>query len=154
MERKIGKCIKTRSPFWHDMAIHELPKGLKTVIFPDALFYTFPGICRRFRPKVPSQTPKNAFLGRRSHSKGPHHALEKVLTNETPCIYIYIYILAKSEYMESSQKVRLFSRWSWKAQGQERVSRDTKSSRTLSVSAYSAPAQENTTTILLKHVFQ
>ena len=45
---------------------------------------TFAGICRRFRPKALFQTPKNAFLGPRSHSKGPNHALEKVLTSETP----------------------------------------------------------------------
>ena len=37
---------------------------------------------RRSYPK----RPKNAFLGPRSYSKGPHHALEKVLKNKTPCM--------------------------------------------------------------------
>ena len=45
---------------------------------------TFAGICRRFRPKALFQTPKNAFLGPRSYSKGPNHALGKILTSETP----------------------------------------------------------------------
>ena len=29
---------------------------------------------------------KRLFLGPKSYSKGPNHALEKVLTSETPCI--------------------------------------------------------------------
>ena len=58
----------------------------KRSFFPTHCFYTSPGICRRFRPKVLSQTPKNAVFDPRSYSKGPNHALKKVLTNETPCI--------------------------------------------------------------------
>ena len=53
---------------------------------PTHCFYVFPGICRRFWPEVLTQTPKNAVFRPRSYSKGPNHALEKVLTKETPGI--------------------------------------------------------------------
>ena len=70
------------------MAIHGPKKGPNMVIFfPTHCFCTLlPGNCRRFRPKVLSQTPKKALFGQRSYSKGHNHALEKVLTNETPGI--------------------------------------------------------------------
>ena len=66
-------------------------KGPKTVIFSTPCFYTSLGFAdvfgRRSYPKRPKVTfsPEVLF-------KGPNHALEKVLTRETPCIYIYIYI--------------------------------------------------------------
>ena len=67
------------------------PKKVQTrPWFPTQRFYTLPGIYRRFRPKVLSQTPTNAFLDQRSHSKAPNHALEKVLTNETPCMCVCV----------------------------------------------------------------
>ena len=37
-----------------------------------------------FRPQVPFQTAKNAVFSPKSESKSPDHALEKVLTDETP----------------------------------------------------------------------
>ena len=63
-------------------------KVRKRSFFPTHCFYTFPGICRRFWPEVLTQTPKNAVFRPRSYSKGPNHALEKVLTKETPCILL------------------------------------------------------------------
>ena len=51
---------------------------------PTHCFYVSPGICRRFWTEVLTQTPKNAVFRPRSYSKGPNHALEKVLTKETP----------------------------------------------------------------------
>ena len=52
---------------------------------PTHCFHVSPGICRRFWPEVLTQTPQNAVFRPRSYSKGPNHALEKVLTKETPC---------------------------------------------------------------------
>ena len=83
-QENIGKTVKTKAPSWHEMVYHGTKNGPKTALFPDALFYTFPGICRRFRPEVLFQTPKNAFWGPRSYSKGHNHALENVLTSEPP----------------------------------------------------------------------
>ena len=57
-------------------------KGPKTVIFPTHVFW---GIYRHF-PDMGSYSkrhPKGIFH-QRSHSKGPDHALEEVLTSETP----------------------------------------------------------------------
>ena len=70
---------------WHGMAIHGPKKGPKLVIFPNALFLRFPWdlptiLARRSYPK----RPKTPLFRPRSYSKGPNHALEKVLTNETP----------------------------------------------------------------------
>ena len=66
-------------------------KHPKTAIFPDALFfYTSPGICRRFPTSGPiPNAPKRHFFYRRSYTTGPNHALEKVLTTETPCMFPY-----------------------------------------------------------------
>ena len=44
------------------------------------------GIYRRFPPRVIFQTPRKALFHPRSRSKSPNHAMEKVLTNETPGI--------------------------------------------------------------------
>ena len=62
------------------------PKTVQKRSFsPTHCFCTSPGICRRLRPEVLSQTPKKkTFFDPRSYSKRPSHALEKVLTNETP----------------------------------------------------------------------
>ena len=68
------------------MAIHGLRKR---PFFPTHCFYVSPGICRRFSPQVLFQTPKKALFRPRSYSKGPNHALEKVLTNETPGIHVW-----------------------------------------------------------------
>ena len=47
--------------------------------------HMFPMFAYVIRQRVLIQTPKNAsFFAEGSHSKGPNHALEKVLTNETP----------------------------------------------------------------------
>ena len=60
-KRNVGKLVKTRSPSCHSW----IPQNFRKRPFsPTHCFYTFPGICRRFRPKVLFQTPKNAFLGR------------------------------------------------------------------------------------------
>ena len=93
----VRKCKKTQetlgkyqkwSPFlgtiWPSM---DRKKVRKRPCSPTHCFYVSPGICRRFRPKVLSQTPKNAVFDPRSQSKGPNHALKKVLTNETPGIW-------------------------------------------------------------------
>ena len=83
----LGTLSTTRTPFF---ARHGHPwtpeKSPKTALFPRriVLCNNFPGICRRFRQKILSQTPKKNFLGPRSYSKG----WKKVLTSETPCRYI------------------------------------------------------------------
>ena len=80
------KCQNTNSVFgtiWPSVD----PKMVQNWSFsPTHCFYVFPGICRRFWPEVLTQTPKNAVFRPRSYSKGPNHALEKVLTKETPCM--------------------------------------------------------------------
>ena len=59
------------------MAIHGLQNGPKTVIFPNALFFTLPlGFTGVFGRR--SQTPNKVFF-----TRGP---IPKVLTSETPCI--------------------------------------------------------------------
>ena len=68
---------------------------------PTHCFYVFPGICRRFWPEVLTQTPKNAVFRPRSYSKGPNHALEKVLTKETPGIAFYTIVLRLSIFQLS-----------------------------------------------------
>ena len=85
---------------------------------PTHCFYVSPGICRRFWPEVLTQTPKNAVFRPRSYSKGPNHALEKVLTKETPGIMF----VARAEHVEiqpflshvcgEREKVSLFFMWS------------------------------------------
>ena len=87
MQGTLGKSSEHGLSFWHRMVNHGPPKRSENSNFSRRIvvLYTFPGICRRSRPKVLSQTPKNAFVDPRSYSKGPNHALEKVLTNETPC---------------------------------------------------------------------
>ena len=82
----IGKNIKTWSPFLARFGHPRTQKWSKIGHFPQRIvFYVFPGICRRFWPEVLTQTPKkNVVFRPRSYSKGPNHALEKVLTNETP----------------------------------------------------------------------
>ena len=86
--RNIGENVKTWSP---SLARYGHPRTEKKVqnwsFFPTHCFYVFPGICRRFWPEVLTQTPKNAVFRPRSYPKGPNHALEKVLTKETPCIW-------------------------------------------------------------------
>ena len=69
------------------MVIRGPEKGPKLAFFPTHCFYTSPGICRRFWTEVLTQTPKNAVFHPRSYSKGPNHALEKVLTKETPGMF-------------------------------------------------------------------
>ena len=69
------------------------PKKVQNWPFsPTHCFYVSPGICRRFWTEVLTQTPKNAVFHPRSYSKGPNHALEKVLTKETPsseeCVFV------------------------------------------------------------------
>ena len=61
------------------------PKKVQNWPFsPTHCFHVFPGISRRFWPEVLTQTPQNAVFHPKSYSKGPNHALEKVLTKETP----------------------------------------------------------------------
>ena len=90
----IGKIVKTRTPFFgHDMAIQGPKTVRKRPFSPTPCFYTSPRICRRFWPEVLTQTPKNAvFLPKVliQTKKGPNHTLEKVLTNETPGIYLQV----------------------------------------------------------------
>ena len=88
-----GKTLKTRGNrekcVWYGVCV--VSKRSKNWPFsPTHCFYTFPGICRRFWPEVLSQTPKNVVFDPRSYSKCPNHALEKVLTNETPDIFYNI----------------------------------------------------------------
>ena len=73
--------------FWHDLAIHGPENGPKLIIFPNALFLRFPWDLPTILVRGPNpNAPKNAVFDPRSYSKGPNHALEKVLTNETPGI--------------------------------------------------------------------
>ena len=70
-------------------------KGPKTVLFPNALSLRFhwdwPTI---FAMGSYPKRQKKALFGQRSYSKGPNHALEKVLTNETPGIPVPITTLS------------------------------------------------------------
>ena len=51
---------------------------------PTQFFTIFLGFAYVFRPQVQFQAAKNVFLGARSPiPRGPNHALDKVLTNET-----------------------------------------------------------------------
>ena len=86
----IGKIIKTWSLFWHDLAIQGPKKGPKLATFPNALFLRFPWDLPTILARGLTQTPQNAVFRPRSYSKGPNHALEKVLTKETPGMYIRI----------------------------------------------------------------
>ena len=63
-------------------------EGPKTAFSPSPTHcFTLPmGFTDVFGRKALFQAAKNALLGPRSESKGPNHALEKVPTNETPCI--------------------------------------------------------------------
>ena len=91
----MGKLSKHGLRFWHDMVNHGHKIGPKTAIFADALFfYMFPTFCQRFPTRGPiPNAHKKALFHQRSYSKGPNHAMEQVLTNETPSfIYIYIYM--------------------------------------------------------------
>ena len=86
--QNIGKIVKTRSPL---LARHghlwTKKKGPKTVIFSNALFFHFPWDLPTFSAESSiTNAQKRLFLGPKSYSKGPNHALEKVLTSETPCI--------------------------------------------------------------------
>ena len=88
--RNNGKIVKTWSSFLARYGHSWTRKKSKIGHFSQRIvLHISPGIGRRFRPKVLSQTPKKALFGQRSYSKGPNHALEKVLTNETPCICIH-----------------------------------------------------------------
>ena len=68
-----------------DMVNYGPKKSPKTTIFPDALFLHFPwDLPTFFRHGVPFHTPQKALFHKKSYSKSPNHASEKVLTNETP----------------------------------------------------------------------
>ena len=93
--RKYTKTLETLGKFTkHGLIFGTIwpsvdPKKVQNWPFsPTHCFYVSPGICRRFWPEVLTQTPKNAVFRPRSYSKGPNHALEKVLTKETPGIYL------------------------------------------------------------------
>ena len=85
--RKCKNCKKhlgnsqTRTPLLARHGHSMVPKTVqKKSFFPTHCFFnTFPGICRK------------AFLGPRSLSKGPNHALEKVLTKETPSFCLQVF---------------------------------------------------------------
>ena len=79
--------IKTWSLFLARYGHPRTEKRSKIGHFSQRIVFTFPlGFADDFGPKVLSQTPKNAVFRPRSYSKGPNHALEKVLTKETPGI--------------------------------------------------------------------
>ena len=61
-------------------------KGPKTAIFPDALFLQFPQDLVTFSDmgSYSKRPRKGTFFTR---GPVPIHALEKVLTNETPCVF-------------------------------------------------------------------
>ena len=90
----VRKCRKSRETlgtlskhgllFWHDIAIHGPKKVQNWQFFPNALFLRFPWDLPTILARGPNPNPKTPFFYPRSYSKGPNHALEKVLTNETP----------------------------------------------------------------------
>ena len=59
-------CQNTDSDFGAIWQSTGPKKGPKMVIFPNALFSHFPWFYRRFRPNVPSQTPKKALFYQKS----------------------------------------------------------------------------------------
>ena len=68
MQKKhnIGKISNMVSLFWHDMAIQGPKNDPKTVIFPDALFFTLPlGVADVFGRRSYPKRPKTPFLTRR-----------------------------------------------------------------------------------------
>ena len=88
MQETMGNVSKHGPRFWHDMVNHLLQKRPKTAIFPDALFLQFPQDLLTFSDMGScSKRLKRHFFHQKSCSKGPNHALEKVFTNETPCIF-------------------------------------------------------------------
>ena len=93
--KPVGKLTNRGIRFWHELAIHGPKKGPKTVFFPNALFLRFhwdlPTI---FAMGSYPKRQKKALFGQKSYSKGPNHALEKVLTNETPGIPVPITTLS------------------------------------------------------------
>ena len=92
-------------------------KHPKTAIFPDAFFYTSLGICRRFPTSDPvPNAQKKALFYRRSYITGPNHALEKVLTTETPCMFFrrgtligpVADVLAKKQLWTTNNRIKSF----------------------------------------------
>ena len=78
------KIAKTRTPFLAQQG-QWLPKKVRKQPFsPTHCFNAFPTSCWRFPTWVLVRTPKKALFYRKSYSKGPTHALEKVLTKQTP----------------------------------------------------------------------
>ena len=83
----LGKLSQHGLLFSNDVVIHRPPKRPTTALFPDALFLHFPLDLQTFSAEGPiPNTQKTPFWGSKSCSKGHYHALEKVLTSETPCI--------------------------------------------------------------------
>ena len=86
--QKNRNCLNTDSVFdaiWSTMVQKRSENGNFSQTH---CFHISPGIGRRFRPKVLFQTPQKALFYPRSCSKGPSHALEKVLSSETPNIFV------------------------------------------------------------------
>ena len=91
----IRELVKTRTPFffWNEMVNYGPPKRSENGHFSRRIvfffFFTFLlGFVDVFLHEVLYQTPKKALFYRRSYSKGPSHALEKVLTTVTPDIWV------------------------------------------------------------------
>ena len=84
----IGNIVKTRSPFLARYGHPRTPKRSENGHFSQRLVLTvslgFADVCGR--KSCPERT-KTPFLGPRSYSKSPNHALEKVPTSETPCTH-------------------------------------------------------------------
>ena len=80
-------CQNTDSTFGTMWSTMDRKKGQKTVFFPDALFLRFSRVLQTFSDMGShSRRPKKALFYPKSCSKSPNHALDKVLTNETPGI--------------------------------------------------------------------
>ena len=81
-----GKLVKSRTRFGHDMVVHGLPKGPKTVIFPNALFVHFPWDLSTFSAEGFIQTPQKALFLTDVHIRKSSSCMGKVQSKETPCM--------------------------------------------------------------------
>ena len=74
----IGKLVKTRTPFWHDMVNYCLRNVRQRIFFSRRIAFVFhPRVFQRFRSKILFQTCTMTLFYPRSNSKDPDHTFEK-----------------------------------------------------------------------------
>ena len=93
----VGKIIKPRTPVFGTLCPSmDRKKVRKRPVFPTHCFLHFPWDLPTIFARGPiPKRPKKALFCPRSYSKGPNHALEKVLTNENT---LYIHSAAATDF--------------------------------------------------------